>query len=388
MRLLCLLLLPLLTATTELHVGQPAPPLAFAEVLQSPAETRLTWDALKGQTVVLEFWATWCAGCVQQIEHLNHLVEALKDKPVRFISATDEDSAIVQRFLQDYKMSGWVALDAQGATFTNFAVVGRPLTVLVDKNGIIRGIGNPSELSVDLLERLVDGKEISFSDRDVSASSRQSLPAPFYEAMIRPAAPEEVTGYSKGAESGEKGHSFQAWGVPLKRILAQAYDFEEPLIVAPTWAAESRYDVSLAAPELSPPLKAELLQRAVETTFQLHVHKESRLTEVYALQRVANAPLKLQPATSASSSHWGKPGDVEMLSVSVASLTGLATRVLSKPVLDETGIEGKFDISVHWDLQDSASFVEAVKKLGLRLVPLQQPFEYLVVDSAIEPKAW
>ena len=389
MRFLCLLLLPFLATAAELHVGQPAPPLEFSQVLQSAPGTQLTWETLKGNAVVLEFWATWCVGCVEEIGHLNRLSEALKDKPVRFISATDEDPEVIHRFLKDYRMSGWIALDANGATFTNFGVVGRPLTILVDKTGVIRGIGNPSELSTDLIERLLDGTEINFSDRDVRANNRQSLPVPFFEAMIRPAAPVEVTGYSKGAESGKKGHDFQAWGVTLKHILSLAYDFDESRILAPPWSSETRYDVSIVAPELSSSLQTDLITRALQTTFNLQTHKESRSTEVYVLVRQPNITPNLQQTSSKGSSGWGKRGDIKMVSVPLASLAGLASSVLRKPVLDETGIAGKFDIAIKWDPQDPNSFLLAVQsQLALNLVPAQRPEEYLVVDSAVEPHAW
>ncbi len=389
MGFLCLLLLPFLTTAAELHVGQPAPPIVFAQVLQSPPGTQLTWQTLRGNAVVLEFWATWCVGCVEEIGHLNRLSEALKDKPVRFISATDEDPEVVHRFLKDYQMSGWIALDSQGATFTNYGVVGLPLTVLVDKSGIIRGIGNPSELSADLLEGLLEGKEIDFSDRDVGASHQQSLPAPFFEAMIRPAAPVEATGFSRGAESGKKGHDFQAWGITLKRILYLTYDVDDSRIVAPTWVNETRYDVAIAAPELSPSLQADLLTRALQATFQLQAHKEFRSTDVYLLTRQADVAPRLPPASSTGSSGWGKRGDIKMVSVSLAALAGLAGSVLNKPAIDESGMLGKFDIAIQWDPQDPNSFLPAVQQqLGLKLVPAQRPLEYLVVDSATEPKAW
>jgi uncharacterized protein (TIGR03435 family) len=374
MRLSWLLLLPFLANAAELRIGQPAPALVFSQVLQSPAGTETTWGTLKGNAVVLEFWATWCVGCVQQIDHLNHLAADLKEKPVRFISATDEDPEVVQRFLNDYKMSGWIALDSQGTTFTNFEVVGRPLTVLVDKNGIVRGIGNPSDLSVGLIEGLLEGKELNFSNREVHASAQQSLPAPFFEAMIRPAGPVEVTGYSKNAESGEKGRSFQAWGVTLKKIISLGYDFDQSRIVAPLWSEESRYDVAVAAPELSPALQAELITNALRLTFQLKAHKESREAEVYVLVQQPNVAPNLARATSTGSSGWGKRGDLKLVSVSMASLAGLAASVLDKPVLDETGIQGKFDITVKWDPQDQNSFVPAVhQQLGLKLVSAQRP---------------
>ena len=66
------------TATPK--VGDPAPPL-FLETILVPAQTTSpTWETLKGKAVVLEFWATWCAPCVEQIPHLNELADKLAGK--------------------------------------------------------------------------------------------------------------------------------------------------------------------------------------------------------------------------------------------------------------------------------------------------------------------
>jgi thiol-disulfide isomerase/thioredoxin len=95
----------------DLKIGAPAPPLTLRQLLQAPSGTDVTLETLKGSVVVLEFWATWCAGCRDQIPHWNRLEEQFRDKPVRFISLTDEEPGIVQRFLKDYPISGWIGLD-------------------------------------------------------------------------------------------------------------------------------------------------------------------------------------------------------------------------------------------------------------------------------------
>src|SRR5215471_10903219 len=99
MRIAPLVVLCAVGHTADLKMGAPAPPIAFAQVLQAPEGTAANWERLKGTAVVLEFWATWCPGCVQQIPHLNRLSEQFRGKPLCFISVTDEEPGIVQRFL-------------------------------------------------------------------------------------------------------------------------------------------------------------------------------------------------------------------------------------------------------------------------------------------------
>lgn len=116
-------------------IGQPAPSLRFVDIQQR--EHRL--DALRGQWVLINFWASWCAPCMDE---LPLLVEAQARYAARGLQilgpALDDASAIapiVQRFRINYPvMADFVAADAamQALGNTRGAL---PYTVLVDPQG-------------------------------------------------------------------------------------------------------------------------------------------------------------------------------------------------------------------------------------------------------------
>src|SRR5262249_43511496 len=81
-------------------VGGEAPPgIGSLKVIQGPAGAKADWTALKGKVVVVHFWATWCPDCNADMEHHNKLVDAFKDKPVVFLSVTDEEEKDVAAYL-------------------------------------------------------------------------------------------------------------------------------------------------------------------------------------------------------------------------------------------------------------------------------------------------
>jgi len=377
-----------LCAAADLKIAAPAPPLTLS-LLQAPSGTDVTWEALRGNVVVLEFWATWCGGCRDQIPHLNRLEEQFRDKPVRFISLTDEEPGIVQRFLKDYPISGWIGLDSNEQTFRRYDINGRPTTVLVDSAGVVRGIGNASDLTGETIENLLFRKPIVFSMEATGAARLQPLPEPFYQAMVRSAGPVAVTGFSPGAVSGKAGKRWETWGVWLQRLLSEAYAIPESRLEGPAWVSSDRYDVALAAPDLNETRRLALLRRTLEDTFQLKVHEEARESAVYVLHISTGTESKLRPAASGASSRWGKIGDITAVSMPLASISGVVGQVLGKTVVDETGLVGRFDFELKWDATNPQSLIEAVHtQLGLELTPSRRPLGYLIVDSAVQPQAW
>src|ERR1035438_8417675 len=70
-------------------IGDAPPPLVLSGTIQGPSPNEIRWDKLKGKVVVLEFWQTACAPCIEAIPHLNELVGQFSNRVV-FISISDD----------------------------------------------------------------------------------------------------------------------------------------------------------------------------------------------------------------------------------------------------------------------------------------------------------
>ena len=376
---------------TQVKIGSPAPSLAVAHLLQAPSEFHGTWDELHGRAVLLEFWATWCGGCVDSIAHLNELADKFSSQPIQFISITDEtDVNFVSRFLNFHPIRGWVGFDSEERTFRNFGIEGRPRTVLIDQNGMVRAIANPDDITTRTIDSLLSGKGI-----DLQAPASPTLlgleseaPSPLLQVLIRPAAPVAVSGFSPGAGFMQNGR-FEIYGVSLCHILADAYHVPENRIDAPAWCETARYDVSVITPQNQENLRWPLLKESIEAGFQLKLHKEFKDTAVYVLKKIDGRSPILKEASSKGTGHSNPNGDLEAFGSPMSRLTQVVQEVLSKDVLDETGLTGIYDYHLKWDGKQSMSIVSALREqLGLELVEQQRQEEHLVVDSAQEPKTW
>ena len=167
------------TSAAPLNPGDPAPPLSLEVVLQGPEAGDVTWAALKGKAVVLEFWATWCAPCIGAIPHWNELAEEMKGEPVRFLSIADERAETIRPYLERRPIRGWIGLDTDRSVFEAFGVEGIPHTVLVDGHGIVRAVTDPFAVTAEALRKLAAGQDPGVRPRQEASEILASLDEAF-----------------------------------------------------------------------------------------------------------------------------------------------------------------------------------------------------------------
>jgi len=145
--------------TNAPQAGEIAAPLQLAKIIQGPPLSQVTWDALKGKVVVLEFWNTQCVPCIEAIPHLNELVEHFKNKPVVFLSVSDDAEDRLKPFLRRHPIKSWIALDGpDNATERAFHLKGYGLMVLIDAQGKVAGWTLPALVEEKHLERILAGQ--------------------------------------------------------------------------------------------------------------------------------------------------------------------------------------------------------------------------------------
>ncbi|HYL64349.1 MAG TPA: TIGR03435 family protein [Candidatus Methylomirabilis sp.] len=386
-------LVPGVWADEGLRVGAPAPALTLRQILQAPRGVRGTWDELKGQAVVLEFWATWCGGCVDNIPHLNDLVEKFKAKPIQFISITDEmELEDVRHFLERHPISGWVAFDSNAETFKRYGIEGRPRTVLVSGNGIVRAVTNPISVTPQVLDDLLANKALDFPDvrSGPLLGLEPGAPTPLLQVLIRPAAPVEVSGTSPGGVVDKNGR-YDAYGETLREILSDAYNIPEARIDAPEWCSRTRYDLSVATPQHEEALRWPVAKQALDAAFGLKLHVEVKDTQTLALRTVSGLQPKLRTSSSGQTGgYWNHvTGEIEVIDGPIEKVASAAHYVLGIEIFDETGFAGRYDFALKWDPKQPSSIAAAIREqLGLELVPEQRKLEHLVVDSVHQPRTW
>ena len=95
------------------------------------------WDLkqLRGQVVLVNFWATWCPPCRKEMPDLETLHHKFADKGLVILAISDEEGSKVQPFIAEQKYTYPVLLDPGGAVNKRFLIQGIPKTVVYDRSG-------------------------------------------------------------------------------------------------------------------------------------------------------------------------------------------------------------------------------------------------------------
>jgi uncharacterized protein (TIGR03435 family) len=233
-------------------------------------------------------------------------------------------------------------------------------------------------------------------------------PAVFEVATIKPSNPDRP-----GKVMTIKGRQVITINTTLSDLIVFAYGIHAKQIVGgPSWMASDKYDVTGQPEGQGMPNERQLramLQKLIEERFQLRTHRESRELPAYVLVVASGGP-KL---TRNDSNPDGLPGlffrGLGVLPATNATMGDLAgvmqLAVLDRPVVDKTGLQGRFDFTLTWtpDETQFASmgvrvppastdpnappvlFTAIQEQLGLKLESQRAPVDVLVVDKVERP---
>ncbi|MEW6199373.1 MAG: TlpA disulfide reductase family protein [Planctomycetota bacterium] len=145
-------------------IGKPAPLFAGTALDEKP----LALEELRGRVVIVDFWATWCAPCVQAMPQIQKLHLKYADKPVTVIGVNQDDKrteAKIKPFLKDKEITFRQLPDPKGKIARKYKVAGIPCTFLLDKKGTVQAVhvGLSMSLEEDIggeIEKLLNDENL------------------------------------------------------------------------------------------------------------------------------------------------------------------------------------------------------------------------------------
>jgi len=121
----------------------------------------------KGDVILLNFWATWCPPCRQEMPSMVALSKKYAAKGLKVVAVSvDRDAKALKSFVAEYKLPFLVLHDIDSAVAQNYGVYRYPETFLIDRNGHVQAhlIGAIEWMSAPMqenIENLLSGKDLA-----------------------------------------------------------------------------------------------------------------------------------------------------------------------------------------------------------------------------------
>lgn len=114
------------------QIGSSAPDFTVSD-----GATRVHLSDYRGQVVVLNFWATWCAPCLEELPSLQRLQKTMPQVKVIVVSI-DDDADAYRSFLKQYDIGLLSVRDGSEGANLKFGSVRVPETFVLDRKGVMR----------------------------------------------------------------------------------------------------------------------------------------------------------------------------------------------------------------------------------------------------------
>ena len=380
-----------------LRPGQTAPPLELRAVLQGPPLTELRSVHRRDRPLVLEFWATWCRPCVAELDHLNRLAEQFAGR-VDFLLVSTEAASRVRAFLEQHPVRGWVAVE-DGETARAYGVYALP-TAFVIGSGRIELVLHPAELTPALLEGLLQHRLewpppgpalIAGQDPMLALHPpatlfaevrREVLPAGTEAALALDLAQGRMTAIGVPAwlllglafaspprEPADApwlaGHGLSAEGTDGLLAAYMLHGWPSARLLGKEWLPEGRFTVVLDQPGNKAALLYGTLRRLLEQAWAVRTERSTALLQVLVLHREQEARAQ-PPAVAGRLTLYRSSSGVELEAATAADLARWIELALNRPVVEETGLSGRYDFLLPEPLTLPA-LEEALRRYGLHL---------------------
>lgn len=144
------------------RVGLPAPNIELTDSLYS---NKLQLSDLKGSVIFVNFWATWCPPCIDELPSIQRLSKIFQSNPdFRMVTILyNDDINRVNYYMKEMNYTFPVYIDSEGSAAKEFGITGVPETFIIDRRGILRNkVIGPSEWDspyvIELLSKLLNEK--------------------------------------------------------------------------------------------------------------------------------------------------------------------------------------------------------------------------------------
>ena len=415
------MLLPLLSGAQAppvkaLSIGDTVPDITIANVYNYRSSTIRLSD-LKGKLVILDFWATWCEGCLRKLPSLDSLQNDFDDKiQVLLINSknTNDDSGKIKRFIKAKKLG---KNDFSLPVISNDTVFDVlfphkmiPHYVWIGSDGKVKGITGSDEVTYKNITEILSGNKAALKEKKDFLEFNETTPLfvngnggngenIIFRSMLTGYLPGLPTSIGGGNIDDSVSSRIYCTNVPVILLYKLAYpglknfpnsrikiESPTPAKYIPeadnwdTWKVSNTYCYELMVPPFDKKRKSQIMREDLVRYFGLHTSIQNKKVDCWVITRL--------PAINKNvtiSSNVLKDANTGFGYVHCRNISGLAeylNTVLSTPVIDNSAYKGALSIDLPEGVITFSELKNLLNKEGFELKNENKEMEMFIISES------
>lgn len=364
--------------------------LEFSEILNSEGTSAKLSD-FKSKVVILDFWATWCAPCIEALPHLEDLQNKFS-KDLKIITITDESEERITRFLTKKNMSLPIALDRDKKLAKEFPYRSVSHTVIIDKNGIVKAVTTPEKINEEIIKQVIAGQQINLPEKIDKMDFDQSKPLSAnenftYQITVTPyqyGLPGMANPYGTGAYTGRR---ILCTNLAPKSLYEIAYQFPVSIRTVVEvedkkefeWNEQTAICFDLIVPAEMGEKRFDIMKQHLSYLYKFKPVIEKRQRSCKVLKPINGQNVLLKSASGGKKEIRYSGRGLSMKNAEPKTICDFLEGQLNVPVIDDTKLTGLYDVELNWHNENPDQIHEELKKLGLELVSELRDIDVLVI---------
>lgn len=343
--------------------------------------------------IILNFWGTWCAPCLPEMDSL-HEIQKRFGKNLRVIALANDNEKRVQNYLAKRPTGVWIAADTSFYLYKQFGFTYVGQSAILDRQRRVIGLVRTDSINTAFIQKMLRGEKLPVSGERSKGQAANTDENDFFRLDSTLQTHIALMSYVPGQRAMSryyptgpfKDRRRTFFNVSPTAIYKTAYEITSQKQVAYEFDEKAELDYSnkanlycfdmLVAPGQEDSLLI-LMQQRLNMLLPVKARMEKKLLPVYVLRAADVSGWKSSAATESS---WGFSGrGFEGTAIPLKNFVDYLANELPLPVVDETGLLGKYDIRTENVLRTVEEVQAAVQKLGLSLEKAEREIDLLVL---------
>ncbi|HEX8377869.1 MAG TPA: redoxin domain-containing protein [Pedobacter sp.] len=373
-------------------LGDVCEDLQFADLLNHHTETAKLSD-FKGKVVVVDFWAPWCSPCVSALPHLESLQQEFK-QDLQIITVTKDSKVRIDKFLANKPLALPIAFDYDSRLSRYFPYRTLPHSIIISKEGFILAITSGDKITREVIKKAISNEKIVLPEKidKIDFDPEQPLPDNsniIYQTTVTPYQQGAPSMSNTGGDRLEPNRRILAVNLSPRSLYEIAYQFpvfnRTELNVtnadAFKWNEENAVCMEILVPKTRSAERFEIMKQQLANIYNYQANVENKLKKVKVLKVINGTKPSLAVSQGGNTTMMSGGNGLTMTNSGIKVLADFLEGRLGVPVVDETNLNGLYDLHLEWLNENPKAVYAALNKIGIELIDQERKIDILVISD-------